>query len=127
MDLDGNLYLQDPNTMEDYSDINFLDGTDPRDPTDQTLQLFPEERGNNPDGLRTGIDLVAPGTLLALPADLTNDEAFLSTTDIWNGWEGTSFASAIVTGAVALLQEYGRGMGAFHRPARSPRRAHEFR
>jgi len=110
-DLDGNFYLEVPGGSEgednDYSDINFLDDMDPRDPPDQTLQLFPDNNNENPDGVRPGIDIVAPGTLIELPGNLTLPQGQLGLATTWTGFEGTSFASAIVTGAVALMQEYG--------------------
>lgn len=112
-DLDGNLYTQTPvgagSGMEgaDYSDINFLDGADPRDPPMQSAQLFPNNRAANPDGLRPGVDIVAPGTMIELPGDLTLPQGQLGLTRTWAGFEGTSFATAITTGAVALLHEYG--------------------
>ncbi len=114
MDLDGNLYLQVPPTPgnedlegTDYGDINFLEGQDPRAPVMQTSQLFPDDRQSNPDGLRPGIDIVAPGTMIELPGDLTLPQGQLGLTRTWGGFEGTSFATALVTGAVALMQEYG--------------------
>lgn len=114
MDLDGNLYLQVPPTPgnedlegTDYGDINFLEGQDPRDPEMQTSQLFPDDNASNPDGVRPGIDIVAPGTMIELPGNLTLPQGQLGLTSTWSDFEGTSFATAIVTGAVALMQEYG--------------------
>ncbi len=122
-DLDGNLYLTVPTLGggdgggegggegmggDDYSDINFLDGEDPRDPPDQSSTIFADDRRGNMDGFRPGVDIVAPGTLLELPGNLTLPEGVITLTGTWGGFEGTSFATAIVSGAAALLNEYGR-------------------
>jgi len=102
---EGDQYLVDPMTNEDYDDVEFM-GDDPRqnDPI-----IFPQD--SNDQGQRVAVDLLAPGTMITLPSSPLNGPLFLSDTDVWEGWEGTSFASAIVTGAVAMMQEYGREWG----------------
>ncbi len=105
---DGDQYLVNPQTGEDYDDIELMDAEDPRE---GPPIFFPTGTDESPTGQRVAIDILAPGTMITLPANQLNGPQELSNTDVWDGWSGTSFASAIVTGAAALMHEYGREWG----------------
>ena len=57
-------------------------------------------------GVRNGVDIVAPGVDLSLPGNPALSP--LNDTTFSTAWEGTSFSSAIVAGAVGLLHDLHR-------------------
>ena len=58
---------------------------------------------------RPGVDIVAPGELLTLPGSTFGDGLSAAATDDF--WIGSSFSSAIVSSAAAMVHELGRREG----------------
>jgi len=111
-----NQYVQDqfagPDTVPaDYNDLT-VDLEMLRDEEMNPPYVLPDEGGMVPvpglDGNRLALDLLAPGTFIELATNPANGPEDVVNTATWEDWQGTSFASAIVSGAIALMHEYGR-------------------
>ena len=108
-----NQYVQDQtaNPPVDYGDLTLdLDGL--RDEEMNPGSVLPDEGDDVPvlglDGNRLALDILAPGTFIELATNPANGPVDVVNTATWEDWQGTSFASAVVSGAVALMFEYGR-------------------